>query len=219
MFADKQWMQSVRVYRNGVGYSLIHSEMHGDMSDPTNWSLCSFQRGINGSGAAPHGECQYWSTGLGATFDGGRTWALAKHPPLHMTFAPARRYTKDRPNVGFGAIGGLVQHDDGFVYGHVNEIAAGQTAATPNASGVCAFRVPADEISNPRSFRGFDGSGWEATFRDPYRTDVSTQKLCRPIVAGFAGNAHPQLRRLAGAALQQEGWCGGRCDLFGGRFD
>ena len=35
---------------------------------------------------------------------------------------------------------------------------------------------------------------------------VSKQMLCRPITAGFEGNAHPQLRRLAGAALEKEGW-------------
>ena len=34
-----------------------------------------------------------------------------------MTFAPARRYTTDSTNLGFGAIGGLLEHDDGFIYG------------------------------------------------------------------------------------------------------
>ena len=167
LFADNQWMQSVRLYPNGEGYSLIHSEMHGDMSHPTDWNLCSFQRGFNGSGAAPHGECQYWTTGLGATQDGGSTWRLAEPPPKHMTFAPARRYVKDSANLGFGAIGGMLEHE-GFIYGHVNEIAAGRSSATANASGVCAFRVPAAEISDPRAFRGWDGEGWGATWGDPY---------------------------------------------------
>ena len=90
------------------------------------------------------------------------------------------------------------------------EIAAGKSAATPNATGVCAFRVPTEQATDPRAFRGWDGSAYEKRFLDPYTEDVSEETRCVPIVAGFKDNAHPQLRELAGARLrakqQQEGW-------------
>ena len=207
-FADHQWMQSVRLMPDGSGSALIHSEMHGDLSG--NWSLCSIQRETNHT-VAPRGECQYWSSGLGKTTDGGASWRLAEPPPAHMVFSPDRKYEKDSPNLGFGAIGGMLELD-GFVYGHVNEIAAGAAGPHPHgwaaSSGVCAFRVPADSVGDPKAFRGWTGTGWNKQFKDPYIATAT--QVCKPIVAGFEGNAHPQLRRLTGKALierqRKDGW-------------
>jgi hypothetical protein len=51
-----------------------------------------------------------------------------------VAFVPPRRYVVDQPIAGFGALGALVQLD-GYYYGHVMELKAGRTAASPNSSG------------------------------------------------------------------------------------
>ena len=57
-----------------------------------------------------------------------------------MTFAVPRVYVKDSPNTGFGAIGGLLEGElDGYYYGHIHQIEAGEavTPADANTTGVC----------------------------------------------------------------------------------
>ena len=69
-----------------------------------------------------------------------------------------------KANVGFGAIGAMLEHDDGFIYGHINQINVGHADGEANASGVCAFRT--SDIANPRSFRGWNGTEWSASLSD-----------------------------------------------------
>ena len=206
-YASHQWLQSARVNADGSGFALIHSEFHGDVVG--NFSLCSWQRGINGSTGAPNGGCQYWSTGLGFTKDGGDHWQLVEAPPKQVVFATPRKYTKDSDNTGFGALGGLVQHTDGFYYGHVNQINAGWALDDANASGICAFRT--HDLSDPRAFRGWNGSEWSVEWADAFTTPPSVlasgQRVCAPLqpTPGGKGNGHPQMRELAGD-WRPDGW-------------
>ena len=193
--------QSVHVYPNGSGFSLIHSEFHGDFID-ANASLCSYS-----DRRAPHGECQLWSTALGVTADGGEHWTLAGPPPTAMVFATPRRYVKDQVISGFGALGGLLELD-GYYYGHVNQILAGTTGNDPNTSGVCAFRTR--DPWNPRSFRGWNGSHWAASWVDPYTAtphELATgDHTCAVVGTGTPHNGHPNPRKFAGSWMPQGGW-------------
>lgn len=195
--ASHQWLQSAIVFPNGSGAALIHSEFHGGMTGDT--SLCTVQHN--------QGNCQYWSTGLGITKDGGDTWNLTSTPPHHFTFAVPRKFEKDSQLTGFGALGGLVLDDDGFYYGHVNQARAGTDSSDTSTNGVCAFR--SDDIFDPRSFRGWNGSAWTTTWVDPYTAsadDLATgDHTCAVIQAGFKGNGHPNMRKFAGD-WRPEGW-------------
>jgi len=189
-FASDQWLQSVRLFPNGSGAALIHSEFHGE--DIGNVSLCSFTH------TTAESRCQYWSTGLGVTVNGGETWQMAGSLPSQVTFVEPRRYVKDEPLSGYGAVGGMVEAD-GYTYGHVNAIHAGASASAPNSTGVCAFRT--DDVFDPRAFRGWNGTAWATTWVDPYTTDPSTLDLghsCAVVDTGFAGNGHPSVRTFAG---------------------
>eukprot|EP01043_Picozoa_sp_COSAG02_P056857 COSAG02_NODE_6807_length_3350_cov_6.640111_2_plen_360_part_00 len=129
-YANHQWMQSVHMWPNGTGISLVHNEFHGDQIQ-ANSSICSYHWPHSN---APNGQCQIWSTGIGITRDGGQHWELVRAPPQHVAFVPPRRYVVDQNIAGFGALGALVQLD-GYYYGHVMELKAGRTAASPNSSG------------------------------------------------------------------------------------
>lgn len=194
-FANHQWMQSVHVYPNGSGVSLIHNEFHGDQIGP-NASVCSQPKPSSSA-------CQIWSTGVGVTRDGGDHWELAASPPAHMAFALPRRYQLDQHLAGFGAIGAMVELD-GHFYGHVMKV--GQDGMAGNASGVCVFRSanPAD----PRSFRGWNGTAWATRFVDPYtdsKHDLESGGHTCAVVPTAGSSAHPNPRKFGGDWMPS-GW-------------
>jgi hypothetical protein len=206
-FANHQWMQSVQVFPNGSGVSLIHSEFHGGMVG--NASICST------TGPA---KCQYWSAGLGKTTDGGAHWTLVASPPAQRTFSVPRRYVKDSPVTGFGAIGAMAKQGR-YYYGHINQINAGVNASDTGSTGTCAWRT--DDLNDPAAFRGWDGSGWNTTWIDPYDTRAAQAQMpgsdddgggggddhtCLPIDTGTPRNGHASVRTFAGRGWRPAGW-------------
>lgn len=150
-YANHQWMQSVHMWTDGTGISLVHNEFHGD-TVPANSSICSYHWPDK---RAPNGECQIWSTGVGFTRDGGEHWELVRSPPEHVAFVLPRRYSVDQPIAGFGALGALIELD-GYYYGHVMEVNAGRTADSQNSSGGTMHTNPSWLISRQCSrMRGF----------------------------------------------------------------
>jgi hypothetical protein len=225
-YANHQWMQSVHMWPNGTGISLVHNEFHGDQVQ-ANSSICSYHWPHSN---APNGQCQIWSTGVGITRDGGQHWELVRSPPEHVAFVPPRRYVVDQPIAGFGALGALVQLD-GYYYGHVMELKAGRTAASPNSSGgtvhtksvlasimaaqsdasiylfdgrvvlfaVCVFRSP--NPSDPKSYRGWNGTAWATTWVNPYtddQHDLDVGDHTCAVVATAGTSAHPNPRQFSG---------------------
>lgn len=189
-FANHQWVQAVVMFPNGTGAALIHSEFHGD--EVGNASMCS------SSGPDP-GKCQYWSTGLGLSNDGGGRWVMARPPPRLATFEVPRVYVPDQPLTGFGAIGAVLQHDDGYFYGHVYQINAGTRASDTNTTGICAFRTR--NLGDPQSFRGWNGTSWSVIWVNPYSASPAVLAVgghvCTVINPG-SRNSHPSARRFAG---------------------
>jgi hypothetical protein len=165
-FANHQWLQVAHVYPNGTGAAIIHSEFHGDVVG--NPSMCPTQYPHR----PPSSTCQYWTSGIGVTSDGGSHWELVHDPPNHVVFVEPRPYNKLEPVSGFGAIGAMVDGNDGYFYGHVNEIHVDQTGLGDNASGICAFRT--NDPSDPQAYRGWNGSHWTATWANPY-VPISSQ--------------------------------------------
>jgi hypothetical protein len=198
-FANHQWLQVAHVFPNGSGAALIHSELHADQVD--NASLCSVQYPKRPLGS----DCQYWTTGVGVTSDGGSHWKLVSNPPNQAVFVEPRKYVKDAPVSGFGALGAMVEAG-GFYYGHVNQINAGRSA-NDNASGTCAFRT--NDVYNPRAYRGWNGSAWSVTWLDPYRSTPAAldagNHVCATIDTGISHNGHSSVRAFAGD-WRPEGW-------------
>jgi len=193
-FANKQWVQSVHLRPDGTGTCLIHNEFHGGLV--ANLSLCSR------SGPKP---CLYWSTGVGITRDGGDHWQLVNAPPAHRVFSAPRRYIKDSPLTGFGAVGAIAM-EDGYFYGHVNQVNVGANISK-GTSGICAWRT--HNLTDPAAYRGWNGSGWHATWVDPYATAVGSvpgDHTCAPIDTGTAHNGHASVRTFAGDDWRPEGW-------------
>ncbi len=220
-FANNQWLQSARVFPNGSGVALIHNEFHGEqVCRGGDCQYCSFDRKVGDA------DCVLWSTDLGRTDDGGATWK-ATHSPL---FAVPRRYKKDQPISGYGALGALLYHEtDGFYYGHV---ARSHPANVPNgtAMGFCTFRTrtPAE----PTSYRGWNGTAWATRWVDPYNfsrpvpEDELWQYECA-LAETHDESAHPSPRFLAQGVRQRRpdwpkavmlGWPEGRVNTVSYSF-
>lgn len=197
-FANHQWLQSVLLHPNGSGTCLIHSEFHGGMVG--NKSLCTT--------TGPKG-CQYWSSSVGVTSDGGSHWTLAGAPPAPRVFSVPRVYTKDSAMTGFGAIGAVAK-EGRYFYGHASQISAGADPAgpaDPSFTGTCAWR--SDDLADSASFRGWNGSGWHTTWIDPYTTTpagAAGDHTCLPIDTGNYRNAHASVRTFAGKGWRPESW-------------
>lgn len=198
-FANHQWLQAVRLFQNGTGWALIHNEFHGEMEHSTDPQYCSYDRMNN---TTPK-ECIMWSTDLGTTADGGDSWHMVDGGPL---FALPRRYTRDQVMNGYGALGSVLHHPDGFVYGHVYRHYVNGTGAGPpgtSAQGVCAWRTKTP--TDPASYRGWNGTHWSTLWVDPYTHPVPSDELwkhtCATIDTGLGvtgDGAHPNPKKLAG---------------------
>merc|ERR1719253_659556 len=105
-YKNHQWLQAARIFPNGSGFALVHNEFHGEQEG--NRSYCSFDRKTS------TGQCIEWSTDLAKTDNGGATWELIHSPLITMP----RRYIKDAPMEGYGALGSIL-YEDGWYYGNV----------------------------------------------------------------------------------------------------
>lgn len=209
-YANHQWLQSAHVYPDGTGWALVHNEFHGE--DENNSSYCSFNHSTADS------RCQYWSTVLAKTVDGGDSWTPV-HPNSpgsqdNLVFSLAQQFQKDQPLGGYGALSPVsctpttlslgassVQRTNNSsrmdvaaageaCYGLVSRIDA------ESGVGLCAFRTT--NLSDPRSFLRWNGTAWGASFVNPYSDtkESGDGHECASVVE----SSHASVRRLAPSA-------------------
>ena len=204
-YANNQWLQSAHVYPDGTGWALVHNEFHGE--DEGNASYCSFDH------STADGRCQYWSTVLAKTVDGGDSWtpALPDSPGSqdNLVFSLSRQYQKDQPLGGYGALSPVLctptTSGNSFEQGSNNssrmdvagEACYGLVSRIDAESGVglCAFRTT--NLSDPKSFLRWNGTAWGASFVNPYNaTESGGDHECAAVVQ----SSHASVRRLVPSA-------------------
>ena len=163
-YANHQWLQSVRLLANGSAYGLVHNEFKPELPGCPEYNStycpCNLDRSCKGGSS-----CELWSTGLAASHDSGRTFALVAKPPQHVAFTLPHTYTNGQNLAGYGAIGTMLPGGDGFYYGFVN-IAGSSLQQSGVTAGNCPFRT--DDLSDPSAFRGWDGNSYSVRWRSPY---------------------------------------------------
>ena len=130
--------------------------------------------------------------------DGGYHWEHLKKPPHHLVATVAHAYDESQMWFGFGDSGGILRnHKDNYFYttGHNRASVGGQ------ANGTCLMRT--DNLTDPGSWRGWNGSAFSARFVDPYTlepgADVSPF-ICHVLEDGPMGlprghNAQPTVNQ------------------------
>lgn len=162
-FQDREWIASLFTRDGKDVWALVHEEYQGNRHP----GRCPSRRYL---------RCWYNAVTLAFSSDGGRTYRPARRPPRQVVAGPSFRY---RPGVGQRGVFGpsnIVTGPDGAHYALV------RVRDLVGQRGVCLIR--SRRISSPGSWRAWDGSGFHARFRDPYRASGSRRAPCRLVDPG-----------------------------------
>ena len=197
-YANYQWLQSVRVLRNGTGWGLVHNEFKAEFYGNSAYCSCN-DKYHNLSKCANH--CEMWSTGLAVTRDGGKHWELAAAPPRHLVASLPSKFTKDQRLAGYGAVSPMLRGEDGAYYGVIN-IAGNQGN---QSAGNCPFRT--NSPTDPLSYRGWDGVNYTVQWHSAYSGNGQSG-VCAVLETNYntAFSEHVNFRRIAAPLASRAGW-------------
>lgn len=162
-FADMEWIGSVFTRNGRTIWALVHDEYQGNLY-PSRCPSGSYYR------------CWYNAVTLARSTDGGRTYEPARVEPNQLVAGPSFRYRSGVGSRGVFGPSNIVVGPDRANYSLVRvRDLAGQR-------GVCLIRTR--RISSPGSWRAWDGRGFGARFRDPYRSAPQRRAACRLLDPG-----------------------------------
>jgi hypothetical protein len=168
-FADQEWISSVYSEDGRTVVALVHEEFQGDWQA----SLCA--SGLRAS-------CWYNAVTLAISHDGGRTFRHAAKPPHHLVAAIADRYKPDGGTAGiFSPTNIVYRKADHYYYALALLIGYG------SERGTCVMRTR--KLTDPRSWRAWDGSGFRYKFQNPYGPSPVTRS-CAPV-------AHDNIQQMS----------------------
>ena len=130
---------------------------------------------------------EYNALTYAVSFDKGKTFTQPA-VPNHLVASVPYRYEPQMGKTGLFNSSNIVQSDkDGYYYMLAYRNVKGDTGG----SRVCAMRT--NNLGNPKSWRAWDGSGYNLRFYDPYRETITNPEAltCAPVTMGgdFLGNA------------------------------
>jgi len=160
-FDNYEWVHST--YRDGnVIQALIHNEYHDPVA-----SDCK------PGDSSPANPCWYNSVTYAVSTDGGQTFTHSA-PPAHLAAPPSEVWDSTGPPSPYGYFNpsNIVHVQDGFYY------AAFVANAKNGPQGTCVIRT--QTLSDPTSWRAWDGSGFNLQMTDPYTAIPSP--LCTSVL-------------------------------------
>src|SRR5262249_45967970 len=163
-----EWIHSV--YREGgVVHALIHNEFHDPIAPN-----CS------PGNSSPGNPCWYNSISYASSADGGHTFTHAM-PPGQLVAPPPVTWDPQGPPPAHGYFNpsNIVLGQDSFFYSIFMAI---DRAASQQ--GLCVMRTKT--LSDPTSWRAWDGSGFNLQMTDPYTTPPAP--MCTIVVPAIWGS-------------------------------
>jgi hypothetical protein len=161
-FEDHEWIFSTYTLDGRTVFALIHDEYHGNFRAGT----CLPQS------LEP---CFYGAVTLAASKDGGDTFRHARPPPGHLIAEVPYRYRLGRGPSGIFHPSNIVRKDGYYYYALVATHKYGA-----QRGGACVIRT--NRLSDPASWRAWDGDGFDVRFVDPYKVRVAASKhVCEPV--------------------------------------
>jgi hypothetical protein len=161
-YRDRQWIASPYTEDGRQVWALVHDEYQGNRHP----------------GRCPGGgyfRCWYNAITLVESHDGGRDYR-ARPRSTGFVAGPPYRYRPGRGQAGVFAPTNLVRRRDGRLYALV------QVADPGGLPGVCLIR--SGRISAHRSWRAWDGDGFNGVFTDPYREPPRSRSPCAIVAPG-----------------------------------
>jgi hypothetical protein len=148
MFDDSNWIASPYTEDGNTVYALVHNE----------W------RGVGTFGACPSGafdSCLDTSITMAVSRDGGKSYSREPAPPGNLVATLPYRAADGAGPFGIRNPSNIIKGPDGFYYAFSN-ISQYQT----QQQWVCLMR--SGDLSDPHSWRFWDGHGFDGEFIDPY---------------------------------------------------
>lgn len=147
-FNNLEWITSLYA-ENGIIYGLIDNEFH----DATNPSIC----GSNSPSA-----CWYNGVTQITSTDGGRTFSPDVSPVVSAPPLTWNASTMGQTPYGYLTPSNIVKRSNGYYY----SVFPAHTGVGVSHAGTCLMRT--DNLSDPTSWRAWDGSGFTITMQNPY---------------------------------------------------
>jgi hypothetical protein len=168
MYDDAQWIASPYTEDGQTIYALIHNE----------W------RGIGAMGVCPGGDdsCLDTSITLGISTDAGRSFQRLPEPPGNLVATLPFQAAAGTGPFGMRNPSNIIKGPDGFYYAFSN-ISQYKT----QQQWVCLMR--SDDLSDPRSWRFWDGFAFNGEFIDPYTSPPANPEahLCAKLAVDQIG--------------------------------
>jgi len=193
-FNDREWIRSIYSPDGVTVFALIHDEYQGH-----------HHPGRCPSGNYP--QCWYNAVTLAVSQDMGGAYRHAQ-PPNHLVASLPYPYEPDSGPVGVFAPSNIIRNpNDGYYYALVR--IARDYGNQP--SGACLMRTT--NLSDPASWRAWDGRSFSIAFANPYQPRVRPeQHICQPVARNeiqlmtdsLTYNTYLDRFVLVGAASRQE---------------
>ncbi|MHB2210508.1 hypothetical protein [Methylobacterium sp. CM6257] len=126
--------------------------------------------------AAAYMACWYNTVTAAASADGGRSFQR-RNPPLVVAGAPFRQEVDQGRHRGFFNPSNIVS--DGRWRYFLASTTGWTRPGSDQEAGVCLFR--SDDPADPARWRAWTGTGFTASFPDPYRAARPNPDTCRPV--------------------------------------
>ena len=161
-FADREWIAAPYTNDGQNVFALVHDEYHG-WQHATGRCLTGFPR------------CWYNAVTLARSADGGLTFQPALPPPANLVAAVPYAYVPDQRPYGVFNPSNIVKKGK---YYYALVVTQAHRAQRP---GTCVIRT--SNLADPRSWRAWDGDGYNVTFADPYRVRdaAAGDHFCEPV--------------------------------------
>ncbi len=150
-FDDHEWITAPYTVDGSNVYALVHEEYQG-------WRT-GYGNNCVGDWLVQQ-KCWRNSITLATSADGGASFAS----PGALVASSPYRFSSGSGPYGYFRPTNIVRAADGNYYTTVRTIPTQSTPAQPD--GVCLMRT--NDLANPRSWRAWDGNGFNVSFIDPY---------------------------------------------------
>jgi hypothetical protein len=161
-YDDADWLAAPYSLPNGEIYALVHDEYHG-AEHP------------GGCPSGVFGQCRYNTMTLAKSVTNGDTFQRYT-PPTNLVASMPYQYVPDAGRFGVFQPSNIIQKD-GFYYAFVLV----SRASDQQEAGECLMRT--GDLSDPKSWRAWDGEGFTVRFIDPYRETAEplSRSTCKPV--------------------------------------
>ena len=160
-YADEDWMSGLYTTDGQEVFALLHAEYHGHEHP--------------GYCGEVFTSCRYNTVTSARSTNGGDLY-VRPPPPSHLVAAMPYRYVPGDGRYGFFAPSNIFEKD-GWYYNFVLV----SVSYREQRSGVCLMRT--QTLADPKSWRAWDGAGFNVRFIDPYREsgEPTAAHVCEPI--------------------------------------